>query len=132
MKHMQIIILAIAFLFSNCENNDNINPGDNDTLFVGKWELISLTGGFAPNETFTDDKIIWEFLQNDSVVVTIDTVLLDKSRLPFKVDTILFYSYDSLNISIGEIEFEYNLQDKTLKLIDDLISDGIMLEFEKK
>ena len=131
---MKILILAIAFLFSNCENNDkeNIKHEDNDTLFIGKWELISLTGGFAPNETFNDEKIIWEFLPYDSVIITIDTVLLDKSRLPFKVDTVLIYTYDSLNISIGNNEYEYDLQDKTLKLIDDLASDGIMLEFEKK
>ena len=130
MKIMNILLTAIVFLFSNCENN--INPGDKDALFVGKWELISLTGGFAPNEVFNDEKIIWEFSPNDSVRITIDTVLLDKSRLPFKVDTVLFYNYDSLNISIGDNEYEYELQDKVLKLIDDLASDGIMLEFEKK
>lgn len=96
--------------------------------------MISLTGGFAPGETFSNEKIIWEFSSNDSVKITADTVLSDKSRLPFIKDTVLFYSYDSLNIILGdnEYEYEYEIQDKVLKLIDDLASDGIMLEFEKR
>ncbi|MCF8226848.1 MAG: hypothetical protein K9J30_13305 [Bacteroidales bacterium] len=134
MKIMNILLIAMVFLFTNCENNDKeiINHEDNDTLFVGKWELIGVTGGFAPNENFNDEKIMWEFSPVDSVKITIDTVLSDKSRLPFKADTVLFYNYDSLNISIGDSDYEYELQDKEMKLIDDLASDGIMLKFEKK
>lgn len=126
--------MLIIILFSSCENNDkeNISFSDNDTMFVGKWELISLTGGFAANEIFNDKKIMWEFYSNDSVRITIDTVLFEKSRLPFKTDSILFYTYDSINISVGDYKFEYTLHDKSLKLFDNLASDGFVLEFEGK
>ena len=131
---MNILLSALVFLFSSCEKNDkeNHSPSDNDTMFEGKWELIGLTGGFAPDETFNDEKITWEFNPDDSVRLTIDTVLSEKSRLPFKADSILFYTYDSLNISIGDYKFEYTLHDKSLKLFDNLASDGFVLEFKGK
>lgn len=131
---MNILILTFILLFSNCENNNNedLTSKNGYDLFVGKWELMSLTGGFAPSETFNENEIIWEFNSNDSLKITIENDISDKSRLPIKIDTILPYSYDTLNISIGDYEYEYILKEKSLKLIDNLASDGIMLEFKMK
>lgn len=55
--------------FSNCESNgkEDLSSKNNHDLFVGKWELMRLTGGFAPPETFHENKITWEFNPNDSL-----------------------------------------------------------------
>ncbi|MFW5656956.1 MAG: hypothetical protein ACOC0C_05010 [Bacteroidota bacterium] len=114
------------------DDKDTICPGNTDTLFVGKWELILLTAGFAPREQFNNEKILWEFSSNDSVDITVDTVLSDRSRVPFKTDTTLLYTYDTLKISIGEIDYDYVFLDNSLRLGVNVAADGIMLVFEKK
>lgn len=117
-------------LFSSCDKPQNddlsVNP------FIGKWELKSLMGGFSPTESFQENVILWVFNADESLIMTINKELSNLSRMPVKIDTIVSYSYSTIDISIGTFEYEYQLEGKTLKLFDNLASDGFMLEFEKK
>jgi len=109
----------------------NYDCNNNNNLFIGKWGLVSLIG-FTYPENFNDNDIIWEFLSDDSLQITINIVVPEYSRLPVKSDSILLYSYDSLTINIGQYDYEYKIEENSLKLYDNLVTDGMMLEFERK
>lgn len=127
---MNIIIISLMLLCNSCDNDKKDDFPTNP--FIGKWELKSIVGGFSPTESFYDNEVIWTFNTDESLEIKINKELSNVSKLPIKVDTTLSYSYDTINISIGTNEFEYKLEGKTLKLYDNLASDGIMLELEKK
>jgi len=130
MKLMNIIIISFLVILTCCD--DNKNDDFSEKAFFGNWELKSLLGGFAPTEIFKENEILWLFNSDKTLKITINKELSDKSRLPIKIDTIVSYSYDTINISIGLYKYEYKFEGKTLKIIDNLASDGIMLEFVKK
>ncbi len=130
MKLMNIIIISLMLLCNSCDNDKKDDFSTNP--FIGKWELKSIIGGFSPIEIFQENEILWTFNTDESLEIKINKELSNVSKLPIKVDTTLSYSYDTINISIGTNKFEYKLEGKTLKLYDNLASDGIMLELEKK
>lgn len=122
--------MSLMLLFNSCVNDKKDDFPTNP--FIGIWELKSIVGGFSPTESFQKNEILWTFNTDESLEIKINKKLSNVSKLPIKVDTILSYSYDTINISIGTIEFVYKLEGKLLKLDDNLASDGIMLELEKK
>ena len=124
---MNVCFLTLVLLFSCSENTDN-----ESNLFLGKWQVISVAGGFSPTETFQEDEIIWDFYSNDSLEITINIIVSNTSKLPIKNDTTLLYSYDTNNILlIGSFEYEYRIEENSLKLFDNFASDGIMIELER-
>ena len=124
------IFLFLLVILSSCDDDNDVNI---DNPFLGEWHLISLTGGFSPTETYQVGDIIWGFNSDDSLEIEISTNISNQSRLPIKNDTTLSYSYDSLHLVVGNNNYEYRLEnnDSTLKLYDELASDGIMMELEK-
>ncbi len=134
MKKMQILILLIASLFLSCSEQKNDSDNTQDKLenpIVGEWNLKKISGGFSKSEEFEKGDVIFNFMENDSVNIAIGIVIENTSKLPFKNDTFLHYGFDSLEIIIGDKEFEYLLADSLLKLFDNLAADGILLELEK-
>lgn len=127
MKKMNVFFLTLVLFFS-CSENTYIESN----LFLGKWQLISVAGGFSPTETFQEDEIIWNFYSNDSLEITTNIIVSNSSKLPIKNDTTLLYSYDTNNILIGSFEYEFRIEENSLKLFDNFASDGIMIELKKK
>lgn len=134
MKYICIFSISFLFLLSSCESNDNpeLDTTDVNEALIGKWALLSLFGGWAPTEIFTDDEVIWNFYSADLLQISINTELSDKTRLPFTTDTIVHYACDSIYISIGNNEYKYSVEDETLKIDGGVSYDGIMMIFEKK
>ena len=127
---MNSLLLVLTLLLCNCEKTtDNIL---NHNRFIGQWQLISVSGGFSPHENFQSDEIIWKFQSNDTLEITTNVVVTNSSRLPIKKDTVLTYSYDTNYLVIDNHKYEYKIDKNSLKLFDNLHSDGIMLEFVKK
>jgi len=79
---MKTLILLILTSFISCSDNDS-TP---ENVFVGKWSVIKIEGGFAPNEIYIIGEIIWEFTSNDSLKTQINVNLPSNSRIPIKTD----------------------------------------------
>lgn len=130
MKNMQMIIMLIISLFVSCsEQNNDIDKIENP--LKGEWNLKQISGGFSESEQYNNGDVVFHFTENDSVNIKFGIVLENSSKFPFTSDTVLYYEYDSVEIIIGDFEFEYVIADSLLKLIDNLASDGIMLELKK-
>jgi len=125
---MNLFFLALTLLFSCTEKAENI---DNNP-FLGKWHLMKVTGGFSPIETFQAEEIIWWFKSNDSLEIKVNFKVANNSLLSIKNDTTLLYSYNTTNLLVGRLEYEYRFEETILKLFDNLASDGKMFELEKK
>ena len=112
-------------------------PGDS-SLVVGTWQLRSLTGGTAPAETFTGNEVVWDFWPADTLQITVNKVIPENSRLPFKESALFYYSVDSttmLSIYNSEndyYEYEFLMEGNTLQLYHYSTSGGTMLEFERE
>ncbi len=112
-------------------------PGDS-SLVVGKWQLRSLTGGSAPAETFTGNDVVWDFWPVDTLIIDVNKVVPENSRLPFKESTLFHYSVDSTtmlsiyNFNDEHYDYEFRVEENTLQLYQNVASDGIVLEFEKE
>ncbi len=131
---MRALKLLIASLFISCSGSNSdmdIQKTNTKNAFKGYWNLAKIRGGFSPTEQFTSGDVVFNFLDNDSVKIMIEVLVENSSKLPFKNDTILSYEYDSIEIVIGDENFEYIITDSLLKLFDNLASDGIMLELVK-
>lgn len=125
-----IFFLLFVFFITSCSKN-NYEKQNSNNPFEGKWKLISLTG-FSSSENFNENEINWEFLSNDSLHINVNINISDFSSLPIKKDSVLPYSYDTLKILIGNFNFEYKIEANSLKLFDNLASDGILLDFERE
>lgn len=74
MKKSYILIFAtlfFSFAFFSCNNDDDnqaVEP-DNHPI-VGKWSLVSLTGGWNPRE-FILGEIVWDFSPDNTMLITI-------------------------------------------------------------
>ncbi len=129
---MNLFVFVLTLLLCNCGNKNSDDLLNNNNRFIGQWQLISVSGGFSPTENFQSDDIIWKFQSNDSLEITTNVVVASNSRLPIKGDTVLSYSYDTINLSIGNFKYEYKIEKNSLKLFDNLVSDGMMIELVKQ
>lgn len=134
MKNINLFAwVLIMFTYCGVTDNNIVPKQDESNPFAGKWQTTKVSGGFSSPESFTDDEIVWDFFSNDSLKIIRQIDIPDNSKLPFKRDTVLSYSHDSMKITIGNnIDFEYKIDNKSLKLFDNLASDGIMIELNKK
>jgi hypothetical protein len=96
----------------NTPQNKTYNP------FKGDWNLSQISGGFSATEQFENGDAVFYFMENDSFNVSLGITLENSSKLPYKNDTTLYYEYDSIEIVIGDKEFEYVIADCVLKLIE--------------
>ncbi len=142
MKKYKYLLILLVSLFVSCSEESVSCSEESEEVIKnplhGKWNVTELDGGFSPLEQFDAGDIVFNFMENDSVSIELDITLENFSKFPFKNDTVLYYrfDYDSIEITIGDImigdiEFEYLLSDSVLKLFDDLVADGIMIELEK-
>jgi len=78
-----LLVALLSFSLFQCEKGDGEN---NSNPYVGEWELISVTGGFAGNGWDADfntlvlkDDANYRISQNDTLVATGTYLLYDKS-----------------------------------------------------
>ena len=119
------------FFWHETQQSDIINNTNNANPFVREWNLKQVSGGFSQLESFQRGDVIFDFMENDSVKINLNIILQSTSKVPIKNDTIIYYEFDSLKILLGSQEYEYRFEEAKLKLIDNLASDGIMMELEK-
>lgn len=121
---------AIILTLVGCHEKKILESNDNSNHFLGEWNLTNVSGGFSSTENFEINVVKWEFLMNDTVHITLQQDINENSKVPFKVDTLLTYSYNSNKIIIGGDVYEYHFDNTQLHLLDNPSSDGVILTFE--
>ncbi len=115
-----------------------VEKEENDTsLVAGHWALRQITGGEAPAENFTGDDVIWHFYPKDTLLIYVNKMVSDVSRLPFKESTLFHYTVNKEKLSLynfrdEQYEFEYSVDENFLRIYDHSASDEVMLEFAKE
>jgi len=122
---------GISLQFGKC-NPCNINiPPNVDNPFLGEWNLNLLSGGFSMPEMYENGDIIFDFRDDNNVDVKFKISIPESSKLPIQNDTILVYRYDSLSLQLGDVNYDYLIEDSKLTIGQDVAADGIILEFNK-
>jgi hypothetical protein len=124
MKDM-LLIFAMLFLFTGCNEEE---AKQQETSVYNKWNLIKFEPGLSPTETFSEGKITWLFQQENKLKVEIDNSV---SSSPIKSTGEYGFSLNGNRISIGNIEYDYSINENTLIISDDPSSDGFKATFSK-
>jgi len=119
------LILSMFFFFTNC-SEQKVTQEEN--LIYNKWYLVKFEPGLSPTETFNEGKVIWLFQQENKLKVEIDNSV---SSSPIKPIGEYEFSLNGNRISIGNIEYDYSINENTLIISDDPSSDGFKATFLK-
>ena len=91
MKNLKLLsVLFIAFVFENCNNDDDKNAV---ATLAGKWKLVETSGTIAgTTDTFTPGTITWNFDESDSTFTVVNNNtdemaqdVFDSGTYPFAV-----------------------------------------------
>ena len=123
-----IVNLMLMLLLSNCSSSDNINS---ENPIIGQWTLVLFQPGFSPDENFNNGEIVWDFINNGQVEVKISDNLQTNSNLPLGINGIYDYTINHNKITIDTVEYEFLLNSNTLTIMDQVASDGVLLNFNK-
>ncbi len=110
-------------------SNDD-EPASEDNSIYHKWDLVKVTNGFGPTDNFDEGKITWEFQQNNTLKVEIDSSVNSLPiRYQFSLPTGEYqFSLNGYRISIynpvHEYEYDFSLYGNTLFISDKPEADG--------
>lgn len=113
---------------TSCDKNDETNQETAD--LVGSWYLMSFNPGFGQIEDYNTGDIIWKINSDNSINVTLNATTSTQLPLNENGD----YSYNIISndsVSVESVNYEYELVEQTLRLLDNPSSDGIILTFQK-
>ena len=130
---MKTICFLLAVILISCNNKSgNALPKSQTNVLTGNWTLRKCSPGFAPQETFNQNDIIWQFYQNNTVAVTINIALPITSGVPIKTNTMVFYNLvNNETVTIENVVYNISFQYNKLILDNNSASDGTRLEFDK-
>ncbi|WP_347175295.1 hypothetical protein [Polaribacter uvawellassae] len=122
--------LSFTILFFSCTKNEIEDT--KDSRFYGKWSLVEYTLGatYIPPLKYDEGKIIWEFKDDDSFIVTnapgIKVIPRRNGVFPYTT-----YSNNTINqFIINDFAFGFKFtSENNLEIFGDMASDGPWYRF---
>lgn len=128
-----ITVMALVFalsLITGCARSSDDEAATPDVL-TGIYSLRSFSPGFGPFESYSPNDIIWQFMPDQSLKVTINTTIPANSQLPFTSNTtVTYHLINDESVKIGDITYEISLTENKLILDSDSSSDGKRITFD--
>ena len=122
--------LFSSFAFLSCSNDDDNQPIEPDNHpIVGKWDLISITGGWDPRH-FNSGDYIYNFSSDGTMEITVaegveqsDDYTIYGLNFTYTInDSILVLTSD--NYPDHPLDTPFLIENDTLKFITDLSAGG--------
>lgn len=117
--------------FENASNEwviwDNVTPES----LLGVWHMSSHACCLLSPETFERGEVVWWFLNNGTVSVTITIDLPTDSQLPITSEGSFEYEFQAGQLTVNNIRYDYRIESGRLVLSDSPESDGPLMQFVK-
>ena len=133
MKTIYIFFCLVTLTFFGCDRANSNDIENNPDILTGTYSLREFSPGFGPLESYNPNDIIWQFMPQNTLKVTINTTTIpSNSQLPYTTTTSVTYQLtESTKVVIKDVAYQISTANNKLILDADSSSDGKRITFDK-